>query len=51
MDIKLIHKPDKYNVVLNASICKEECQGEMPWESTKILRAIFVGKSGLETKI
>jgi hypothetical protein len=34
MDIKLIHKLGKDNVVSDALSCKEEYQGEMPWERT-----------------
>jgi hypothetical protein len=42
MDIELIHKCNKNNVVLNVLSRKEEYQGEMPWGSTQILRAMFV---------
>ncbi len=37
MNIKLIHKHDKDNVMLNALSHKEEYQGEMFWESIQIL--------------
>jgi hypothetical protein len=37
MEIMLIHKPNKDNVVSDALSRKEEYQGEMPWESTQIL--------------
>ncbi len=40
MDIELIHKCNKENVVLNVLSRKEEYQGEMPWGSTQILRAM-----------
>jgi hypothetical protein len=37
MDIELIHKLGKDNVVLDVLSCKEEYQREMFWESTQIL--------------
>jgi hypothetical protein len=51
MDIKLIHKPSKNNVVPNALSRKEEYQGEMPWENTRIFQTMFVGENNLERKI
>jgi hypothetical protein len=50
MDIKLIHKLSKNNIVPNALNCKEEYQREMPWESTQVLQAMFIGESDLEIK-
>jgi hypothetical protein len=50
MDIELIHKLDKNNVVPNALNCDEEYQGEMPWENTQIFRAMVIGENGLERK-
>jgi hypothetical protein len=37
MDIELIHKPNKNNVMPNALSHKEEYQGEMLWHDTQIL--------------
>ncbi len=51
MDIELIHKHGKDNVVLDALSCKENYQGEMHWESTQILQAMFVKENNLERKI
>ncbi len=51
MDIKLIHKPSKNNVVPNALSRKEEYQGEMPWENTRIFQTMFIGENNLEKKI
>jgi hypothetical protein len=51
MDIELIHKPGKDNVVLDVLSCKEEYQREMLWESTQILRSMFVKESDIERKI
>jgi hypothetical protein len=51
MDIELIHKLGKDNVVLNALSCKDNYQGEMHWENTQIFRAIFVKENNLERKI
>ncbi len=51
MDIELIHKLGKYNVVSNALSCKEKYQGEMHWEYIQILQAMFVRESNLERKI
>jgi hypothetical protein len=48
MDIELIHKPSKDNVVLNVLNCKKEYQGEMLWENTQILQVMFVKKTDLE---
>jgi hypothetical protein len=51
MDIELIHRPNKGNVVPDVLSCKEEYQGKMPWENIQILRIMFVKKSELERKI
>ncbi len=51
MDIKLIHKLDKEDVMPNALNHKEEYQGKMLWESIQILRTMFVKESNLERKI
>jgi hypothetical protein len=51
MDIKLIHKPNKDNVVPDALSHKEEYQGEMLWESIQILQTMYVEESNLERKI
>jgi hypothetical protein len=51
MDIELIHKPGKDNVVLDVLSCKEEYQREMFWESTQILWSMFVKESDIERKI
>jgi hypothetical protein len=51
MDIELIHKPNKDNVVPNVLSCKEEYQRKMPWENIQILRIMFVKESNLERKI
>lgn len=51
MDIELIHKPNKDNVVLDALNCKEEYQGKMPWENIQIFQIMFVEESNLERKI
>jgi hypothetical protein len=51
MDIELIHKLDKDNVVPYALSHKEEYQGEMPWENIKIFQAMFVEESDLKKKI
>jgi hypothetical protein len=48
MDIKLIHKPSKDNVVPSR---KKEYQGEMPLESTQILLAMLVRENDLKIKI
>jgi hypothetical protein len=50
MDIELIHRPNKNNVVPNVLSCKEY-QGKIPWENIQILRIMFVGKNDLERKI
>ncbi len=49
--IELIHKPNKYNVVLDALSCKEEYQGKIRWENIKIFQLMFVKKNDLERKI
>jgi hypothetical protein len=51
MDIELIHKPGKDNVVLDALSCKEDYQGETHCESIQILQAMFVEENNLERKI
>jgi hypothetical protein len=51
MDIELIHKLGKDNVVLNVLSRKEKYQGEMSWESTQIFRAMFVKKKDIKRKI
>jgi hypothetical protein len=51
MDIELIHKPNKKNVVLDALSCKDEYHGKMPWESTQFFQAMFVGECILKRKI
>jgi hypothetical protein len=51
MDIELIHKLGKDNVVLNVLNHKEEYQGEMSWESTQIFRTMFVKKKDIKRKI
>jgi hypothetical protein len=51
MDIELIHKLGKDNVVLDALNRKEEYQGEMSWESTQIFRAMFIKKIDIKRKI
>lgn len=45
MDIELIHKPNKDNVVLDALSCKEEYQGKIPWENIQIFQIMFVEKT------
>jgi hypothetical protein len=50
MDIKLIHKLDKDNVVPYLLSHKEEYQGEMHWENIKIFRPMFLEESDLERK-
>jgi hypothetical protein len=37
MDIELIYKPNKYNVMPDALSHKKEYQGEMPWKNIQIL--------------
>jgi hypothetical protein len=51
MDIKLIHKLGKNNVVPNALNYKEEYQGEMLWENTQIFLTMFIGENNLKIKI
>jgi hypothetical protein len=51
MDIKLIHKPNKYNVVPYVLNRMEEYQRKMHWKSIQILQAIFVKESDLKKKI
>jgi hypothetical protein len=51
MDIKLIHKLDKNNVVFNPLSQKEEYQGEMLSKTMQILNAMLVGKNNFEHKI
>ncbi len=51
MDIKLIHKLSKDNVVLDALSRKEEYQGEMSWESTQVFQAMFIEESDLKRNI
>ncbi len=51
MDIELIHKLGKDNVVSDALNCKEKYQGEMHWEYIQILQAMFVWENNLEKKI
>ncbi len=51
MDIELIHRPNKDNVVPYALSCKEEYQGRMPWENIQILRNMFVRENDLKRKI
>ncbi len=46
MNIELIHKLGKENVVLDILSQKEEYQGEMLWGTTQILHTMFVGKNG-----
>jgi hypothetical protein len=50
MDIKLIHKLERNNVVPYVLSHKEEYQGEMPWECIKILQCMFIEKSNLKRK-
>jgi hypothetical protein len=50
MDVELVHKPGKDNVVLDVLSCKREYQGEMFWENIQILWAMFVKESNLERK-
>lgn len=42
VDIELIHKPWKNNVVLNVLNRKEEYRGEMPWGSIQAIQAMVV---------
>ncbi len=51
MDIELVHKPGKDNVVLDVLSCKREYQGEMLWENIQILWVMFVKESDLGRKI
>jgi len=51
MDIELIHKHGKNNVVPYALNRMEEYEREMHWESIQILRAMFVEKSDMKRKI
>jgi hypothetical protein len=44
MDIKLIHKLNKDNVVPNVINLKKEYQGEMHWESIQIFQTMFIEK-------
>jgi hypothetical protein len=51
MDIELIHKPNKNNVMPNAFSRKKEYQREMFWENTQILLAMLIRESNLKIKI
>ncbi len=51
MDIELIHKLNKDNVVPNVINLKKEYQGEMHWESIQIFQTMFIEKNDLERKI
>jgi len=51
MDIELIHKLSKDNVMLDVLNHKKEYQREMPWESIQILWIMFIEESDLEIKI
>ncbi len=51
MDIELIHKHGKNNVVPYVLNRMEEYQWGMHWESIQILRAMFVEKSHIKRKI
>jgi hypothetical protein len=51
MDIKLIHEPDKNNVVLDALSRKEDYQNERIVNVTQALRAKFVGESDLDRRL
>jgi hypothetical protein len=42
MEIELIYKPSKDNVVLDVFNYKEEYQGKMPWENNQSPLAMFV---------
>jgi hypothetical protein len=44
MDIELIHKLNKDNVVPNVINLKKEYQGEMHWESIQIFQTMFIEK-------
>jgi len=51
MDIELIHKLGKNNVVPNVLNHKEEYQGEMLWENTQIFLTMFIRENNLKIKI
>jgi hypothetical protein len=51
MDIEMIHKPSKDNVMLNVLSRQEEYQGEIPWESIQFFWVMFIEESDLEIKI
>lgn len=50
MDIKLIHKSSKDNVVLDALNWKEEYQNEKVVNITQALKAMFIGETNLNRK-
>jgi hypothetical protein len=51
MDIELIHKPSKNNVMPNALNRKKEYQGEMPWKNTQVFQTMFIRERDLERNI
>jgi hypothetical protein len=51
LDVELIHKPGRDNIIPNALSKKEEFQMENLLTKTQVLRAIFQGEGSFKQKI